>query len=78
MGYPLHYSWASLVAQLGKNPPEMQETWFNPWVGKIQYSDLENSYSPCGCKESQNTTERLSLSGGAGSREGVTHLDTFD
>ena len=27
IGYPLQYSWASLVAQLVKNPPEMQETW---------------------------------------------------
>ena len=27
IGYPLQYSWASLVAQLGKNPPAMQETW---------------------------------------------------
>jgi len=26
-GYPLQYSWASLVAQLGKNLPAMQETW---------------------------------------------------
>ena len=26
--YPLQYSWASLVAQLVKNPPAMQETWF--------------------------------------------------
>ena len=26
-GYPLHYSWASLVAQLVKNPPAMLETW---------------------------------------------------
>ena len=26
-GYPLQYSWASLVAQLVKNPPTMQETW---------------------------------------------------
>ena len=25
--YPLQYSWASLVAQLGKNPPVMRETW---------------------------------------------------
>ena len=24
-----------LVAQLAKNLPAMQETWFNPWVGKI-------------------------------------------
>ena len=27
IGYPLHYSWASLVDQLVKNPPAMQETW---------------------------------------------------
>ena len=26
-GNPLQYSWASLVAQLGKTPPAMQETW---------------------------------------------------
>ena len=26
-GYPLQYSWASLVAQLEKNPPVMRETW---------------------------------------------------
>ena len=28
-GYPLQYSWASLVAQLEKNGPAMQETWVN-------------------------------------------------
>ena len=27
IGYPLLYSWASLMAQLVKNPPAMQETW---------------------------------------------------
>ena len=27
IGYPLQYSWASLVAQTVKNPPTMQETW---------------------------------------------------
>ena len=27
IGYPLQYSWASLVAQLVKNPPVIQETW---------------------------------------------------
>ena len=27
IGYPLQYSWASLVAQLEKNLPAMQETW---------------------------------------------------
>ena len=27
IGYPFQYSWASLVAQLEKNPPAMRETW---------------------------------------------------
>ena len=28
IGYPPHkYSWASLVAQMVKNPPALQETW---------------------------------------------------
>ena len=27
LGYPLQYSWASLVAQLVKNLPAMEETW---------------------------------------------------
>ena len=27
IGYPLQYSWASLVSQLVKNPPAMCETW---------------------------------------------------
>ena len=26
---------ASLVAQMVKNLPAVQETWFDPWVGKI-------------------------------------------
>ena len=35
IGYPLQYSWASLVAQLVKNLPAMWETWVRSWVGKI-------------------------------------------
>ena len=27
IGYPLQYSWASLVTELVKNPPVIQETW---------------------------------------------------
>ena len=30
IGYPLQYSWASLAAQLVKNPPAMQQTWVQP------------------------------------------------
>ena len=32
IGYPLQYSWASLVAQLVKNELAMQETWENSMV----------------------------------------------
>ena len=35
IGYPLQYSWASLVAQLVKSLPAMQETW-------VQFLDWEN------------------------------------
>ena len=47
-GYPLQYSWASLVAQLVKNQLEFQETWVQSlgWEGNgypLQYSGLENS-----------------------------------
>ena len=28
IGYPLQYSWFSLVAQMIKNPPVVWETWF--------------------------------------------------
>ena len=53
IGYPLQYSWASLVAQLVKNLPAVHvRPEFDPWVEKIpwmkgrgyplQYSDLEN------------------------------------
>ena len=53
IGYPLQYSWASLVAQLVKNLSAMRETWVRSlgWEdplekGKdtpLQYSGLENS-----------------------------------
>ena len=52
IGYPLQYSWASLLAQLVKNPPQCGRHGYNPWVGKIpwrrkgyllQYCGLENS-----------------------------------
>ena len=53
IGYPLHYSWASLVAQLVKNQPAMWETWVQSlgWkdplekgkANQVQYSGLENS-----------------------------------
>ena len=38
IGYPLQYSWASLVAQLVKNPPAMWETWvrFLGWKDPLE------------------------------------------
>ena len=73
IGYPLQYSWASLVAQLVKNPPAMQldldsvpGLGRSPGEGKsypLQYSGLENSRD---CRvhgdPGSNTTEQLSLS----------------
>ena len=53
IGYPLQYSWASLVAELVMNLPAMWETWVRSlgWEDPLeerkgyplQYSDLENS-----------------------------------
>ena len=47
IGYPLQYSWASLVAQTVKNPPAMWETWVQSlgWEdplkkGKATYSSI--------------------------------------
>ena len=48
-GNPFQYSWASLVAQLVKNPPTMQETWLqslgweNPLEeGMATHSSIKN------------------------------------
>jgi len=58
-----------------KNPPAMQETEFDPWVGKISQrrerlptpvfwpGKFQGPYSPWGCKES-DMTERLSTAHG--------------
>ena len=62
--YPLQYSWASLVAQMVKNPSAMQETfvlslgWEDPLEkGKAAHSrflprEFHGLYSPWGLKES--------------------------
>ena len=51
IGYPLQYSWASLVAHMVKNRLQCKGPGFSPWVGKmpwrrawnpVQYSCLEN------------------------------------
>ena len=43
--YPLQYSWASLVTQLVKNPPAMQETWLQSlcWEDPLQKGKATHS-----------------------------------
>ena len=41
IGYPLQYSWDSLLAQLVKNPPAVQETWVRSLEkGKATHSSI--------------------------------------
>ena len=72
IGYPPQYSWASLVAQLVKNPPAMWRPGFYPWVGKIPWGrerlhtpvfwpgEFHGLYSSWGRKELDMTVQ-LSL-----------------
>ena len=65
--YPFQYSWASLVAQLVKNPPECGRLGLDLWVGRIPWrrkrlptpvfwpGELHGLYNPCGRKESDTT-----------------------
>ena len=74
IGYPLWCPWASLVAQLLKNPSAMQETWVQSLVGKISWrrerlptpvfwpGEFHGLYSPRGPKE-LDRMEQLSLFG---------------
>ena len=70
IGYPLQYSWASLVAQLVKNPPAMwirSLSWGDPLeMGRATHSSvlawrIPRTVYPWGRKES-DTTEHRSLS----------------
>ena len=42
IGYPLQYSWASLVAQSVKNPPAIRET----WVWSLGWEDPGRAWQP--------------------------------
>ena len=44
-GYPLQYSWASLVAQLIKNPSVMWDTWVRSldWEGPLEKGKATHS-----------------------------------
>ena len=45
IGYPLQYCWASLVAQLVKNPPALWETWvqFLGWEDPLEKGKATHS-----------------------------------
>ena len=45
IGYPLQYSWASIVAQLVKNPPAMWETWVRSlgWEDPLEKGNASHS-----------------------------------
>ena len=45
IGYPLQYSWVSLVTQLVKNPPAMRETWVQSlgWEDPLKKGKATNS-----------------------------------
>ena len=67
IGYPLQYSWVSLVVQLVKNPPAMQETWVRflgweyPWKRErlstpvFWPGEFHGPYRPWGRRESDMT-----------------------
>ena len=70
IGYPLQYSWASLLLSWQRIHPQCRRPGFNPWVGKILWRrgslptpvfwPWRISRVPWGHKES-DMTERLSL-----------------
>ena len=60
IGYPFQYSWASLVAQLVKNPPAMWETWLC-FLGWEDSPGKREGYSPWSRKES-DMTKQVTLS----------------
>ena len=45
IGYPLQYSWASLVAQLVKNPPAVWESWVRSlgWEDPLEKGKVTHS-----------------------------------
>ena len=57
IGYPLQYSWASLVAQLVKNLPAMWETW-------IQFLGWEDTVEEGMATHSSNLAWRIPLNKG--------------
>ena len=72
IGYPLQYSWASLVSQLVKNPPAMREIWVRSlgWEDPLEKEKATHSNILAWripwtvypwCHKESDMTERLSL-----------------
>ena len=61
IGYPFQYYWTSLVAQLVKNPPAMQETWvwFLIWEDPLEKGKATHFFWP---GEFHGVTSRTRLS----------------
>ena len=57
IGYPLQHSWASLVAQMVKNPPAMQKT----WVPSLVWEDPLEKETATHSGLQNSKTEQLSL-----------------
>ena len=58
IGYPLQYSWISLVAQLVKNLPAMQET----WVQSLGWENpLEKGKATHSCSGMENSMDCISM-----------------
>ena len=45
IGYPFQYSWTSLVVQMVKNPPAMQETWVQSLGGEDPLEEYRATHS---------------------------------
>ena len=62
--YPLHYSWASLAAQLVKNPPAMWESWVRSlgWEDSLEKGKATHSSILAWTKSRTGLTRSLSLS----------------
>ena len=62
IGYPRQYSWASPVAQLGKNPPAMWESWVRSlgWEDPLEEGKATHDSMVHGVAES-DITGQLSL-----------------
>ena len=59
IGYPLQYSWASLVAHMVKNQPAMWEA----WVPSLDQEDLEEGMQPTPVFLPGESHEQRSLAG---------------